>query len=63
MNGLTRTVFRNLVRARRDEVARQHIGKPHVEFCSECGKACDRTGRRNMSICFACSKKRREQAS
>ena len=63
MNERTRTVFRELVRARRDEVARQQIGKRHVEFCTECGRACDLTGRRNMSICIQCSRERKKRAS
>lgn len=58
-----KAIERALVRARRDKAARARIEPRHVEFCTECGKACDRTGRRNMTTCHSCSKERRKEAA
>lgn len=54
---------RALVAARRDKAARKRVEAPHVEYCSECGKAIDRTGRWNTTTCHSCSKERRKEAA
>ena len=53
---------RALVTARRDKAARRKMLKKHVEFCSDCGRACDRTGRRDSSRCIDCERRRKEDA-
>lgn len=58
-----KSVERDLIRVRRDKAARERIEPRHVEFCTECGRACDRTGRRNLSICHGCSKQQQKEAS
>lgn len=57
-----RGVSRDLIRERRDKAARERITPKHVEFCSECGRACDRTGRRDSSRCIDCERRRKEDA-
>lgn len=50
MNG----VLRERIRQQRNVVVRKHINRKHVEFCTGCGRAVDRTGRKNTDACNRC---------
>ena len=47
-------VIRERIRQQRNVVVRKRVDRKHVEFCANCGRAVDRTGRKISSTCNRC---------